>query len=368
MPSQIYRDLRQQLDQYSVGFPETESGVEYRILERLFDEVEARTYLSLSLMSEPAEAIAAKLGEDLEAVLPRLATMVDKGLIFRVSKGGTVKYGAAAFMVGTFEYQVESLDRELAALFEQYFLEAFGKGSVSATPVLRTIPVNQAIEVIHTVAPYDDARQIVRSKDRIAVAKCICRVQQGLLGAGCGKPLEVCLTFGSHAQYYVDKGLGRWITTEQALQILDECDAAGLVPQPFNARNPGGICCCCGDCCGALRALKLLDKPADKILTSYYATVDGDLCTACEECIDRCPMDAITVAEGADAVAVVERSRCIGCGLCTTTCSSGAATLVLKPAPEQHVPPATAYETLMQLAAARGKTLVPLSLISKPEP
>ena len=69
-------------------------------------------------------------------------------------------------------------------------------------------------------------------------------------------------------QYYVDKGLGRWITPDEALKILDACDAAGLVPQPFNAQNPGGICNCCGDCCGVLRALKMLDKPADKVLSS----------------------------------------------------------------------------------------------------
>ena len=38
MPSQVYYDLRDQLDQYSVGFPATESGVEMRILEKLFTE------------------------------------------------------------------------------------------------------------------------------------------------------------------------------------------------------------------------------------------------------------------------------------------------------------------------------------------
>ena len=41
MPSRIYYDLRKQLDEYSVGFPETESGVEMKILEKLFSEDEA---------------------------------------------------------------------------------------------------------------------------------------------------------------------------------------------------------------------------------------------------------------------------------------------------------------------------------------
>ncbi|MBW2456091.1 MAG: 4Fe-4S binding protein, partial [Deltaproteobacteria bacterium] len=201
-----------------------------------------------------------------------------------------------------------------------------------------------------------------RSKDRIAVTKCICRVQQGLLDNACDKPLEVCLAFGSHGQYYVDKGMGRWISTEQALAILDECDEAGLVPQPFNAQNPGGLCNCCGDCCGALRALKMQDKPAEKVLSNYFAAVDADECTECGTCEQRCPMDAISAA---DAAAKVDRDRCIGCGLCVTTCPAEAVTLEVKSPEEQRTPPKSAQETMMQLAAQRGKSLVPLAAMRK---
>jgi MinD superfamily P-loop ATPase len=38
VPSKIYYELREQLDQYSVGFPTTTSGVEKKILEKLFTE------------------------------------------------------------------------------------------------------------------------------------------------------------------------------------------------------------------------------------------------------------------------------------------------------------------------------------------
>ena len=41
MSSRVYHDLREQLDQYSVGFPSTSSGVEMKILEKLFSEEEA---------------------------------------------------------------------------------------------------------------------------------------------------------------------------------------------------------------------------------------------------------------------------------------------------------------------------------------
>jgi hypothetical protein len=45
MPSDVCYQLREQLDEYSIGFPTTESGVEMKILERLFTEEEARMYL-----------------------------------------------------------------------------------------------------------------------------------------------------------------------------------------------------------------------------------------------------------------------------------------------------------------------------------
>lgn len=57
MTSKVYYNLREQLDQYSVGFPATESGVEMRILERLFTEEDAAMYLKLSMMLETAGSI-----------------------------------------------------------------------------------------------------------------------------------------------------------------------------------------------------------------------------------------------------------------------------------------------------------------------
>lgn len=45
MIAKVYNDLREQLDQYSMGFPATESGVELKILKKLFSEEEAELYL-----------------------------------------------------------------------------------------------------------------------------------------------------------------------------------------------------------------------------------------------------------------------------------------------------------------------------------
>jgi NAD-dependent dihydropyrimidine dehydrogenase PreA subunit len=360
MPDQMYFDLREQLNQYSVGFPSTESGVEMEILKKLFSPDEAELYLKLSLIPETPESVAGRTGGDADEMSGRLERMVDKGLIFRLKKGDTVRYGASPFVVGSYEYQLNRMDRDFAELFDRYFVEAFGKQGIGEAPPLRTIPVNKAIDHAWNVAPYEDVREIVTSKSKIAVADCICRVQQGLIDAGCNNPSEVCFQFGSHADFYVSKGMARYIEQDEALRIIDSCDEAGLVPQPFVSQDAGGMCNCCGDCCGILRSVKLHPKPAERVLTNYFAEVEADSCSGCETCVDRCQMDAVTLTDA--GTAFVDRDRCIGCGLCVTTCPEEAMTLRQKPESERREPPATAKEYMMQLAQARGTSLVPLSI------
>ncbi|MEJ2719299.1 MAG: helix-turn-helix domain-containing protein [Deltaproteobacteria bacterium] len=282
MTDQVYYDLREQLDQYSLGFPATESGVEMQILEKLFSEDEAKMYLNLSLMLETPEAVAQRIGREPDEVAKLLERMVDKGLIFRMKKDDSVKYAAVPFVVGSFEFQLRDMDREFAELFERYLQEAFGNKGITEMSPMRTIPVNQSIDYQWPIAPYEDVKEIIRSKEKIAVANCICRVQQHLLGSSCDKPLEVCFLFGSHAQYYVDKGMGRFIEQEEALRIIDDCNEHGLVPQPFMSQDAGGLCNCCGDCCASLRSIKMHPKPAEKVLTNYFAEVDPEACSGCE--------------------------------------------------------------------------------------
>ena len=62
------------------------------------------------------------------------------------------------------------------------------------------------------IAPYEDVLQIVEGHEKIAIAPCICRKTRKLADHDCDKPLENCFSFGSNADYYVEKGLGRYIT------------------------------------------------------------------------------------------------------------------------------------------------------------
>ena len=100
MTDSIYIKLREQLDQYSVGFPKTASGIELKILQKLFTPEEAAMYLDMTMMLEAPQAVAERTGRAPEAVSALLERMAARGLIFRQRKNGDVRYAAVAFVIG----------------------------------------------------------------------------------------------------------------------------------------------------------------------------------------------------------------------------------------------------------------------------
>jgi electron transport complex protein RnfB len=351
----VYIRLRERLDNLSTGYPATESGVELKILRRLFAEEEADFFLKLYPLPETPDQTAKRLNLDVKETEELLERMAKKGLLFRLRKRDAVSYSAIPFLVGILEHQVNRLDRELARDMEEYFETAFGKTVQSfKTPVMRTIPIKREIAVSWPIAPYEDVLEIVKNQKTIAVAPCICRTWKKSVGKGCDKPMETCFIFGSYARYYVENHMGRYITQEETLDILKRNEEAGLVMQPFNSQKVGGMCSCCGDCCGMLRSLKKQPSPAAAVQSNYFAEVDVEVCAGCETCLERCQMEAIRIV---DDKAVISLDRCIGCGLCVTTCSTGALRLIKKPEDKQYQPPQSGVETYMRIAMERGKNL-----------
>jgi Na+-translocating ferredoxin:NAD+ oxidoreductase subunit B len=332
----IYEQLRACIDKYSVGFVATQSGVELKILKRLFTEEEAGVYLAMTRKLETAETIATRLPGNQAEVGAVLERMTDKGLTFPATRGGRKYYAAAPFMHGFFEHQFirKDKDRELSLLIEEYLKNGF----YPKTGTLRTVPVHLEVDAMRPVAPYDDVRQIIMEKERIGVFPCACNFQTASIGQNCKRPHDMCMGFDFYAEYAIEEhGVGRWITQAEALGILDAAEEAGLVHQTGgNSSNTECICNCCPDCCTILRGYKALPNPAAIIHSNYYCTNDPKVCVKCGTCLTRCSMGAITLGEKS---ATINLERCIGCGLCTTTCSSGAMRLVIRPEQERRRPP-----------------------------
>jgi NAD-dependent dihydropyrimidine dehydrogenase PreA subunit len=344
MGQDIYQQLREHVDKIGSGFQATVSDVDLRFLRALFSEEEAELYLHLGEDLETPEEIAKRAKQDPEKVAAILKRMAGKGLLFPKRKGEAYYYAAAPFAHGIYEHQVDRMDKELAQLIEDYMWSE----KVPAEPKpdqpaefklpLRSIPVQAPINLDRPVARYEDAREIIMNQDRITLAKCVCAVQQSHLENGCDQPLEVCLLLGFYADYYADQGMGRRITQEEALSVLDLAEANGLVHQIPNTQDPAAICNCCPDCCGQLRGAKLLPNPAALITSDHFSKVDAELCNACGICLGYCPMEAIGMA---DAVACINLDKCIGCGLCVDSCPTEALILAAKPEEARQDPPFT---------------------------
>jgi Fe-S-cluster-containing hydrogenase component 2 len=349
----IYTDLRKRLDDLAVGFPQSGNGLEIKILRQLFNEAEASLFLDMTPLLETPAAVAGRLDREPGEVAAALEQMARKGLLFRRRSEEAVSYAAVPYVVGLFEFQVGRMGRDFAEVHEAYYESTYHKVVQSnKTPVLRTIPIQRTLVADSPVAPYEDVLGIIDAQERIAVAPCVCRTTRELIGKSCEKSLENCFSFGSHADYYVENGLGRYIDKDEARAIVKRNEREGLVMQPFNSQKIGGMCSCCGDCCGVLRSLRAQPRPAESVQSNYYAVVDAGACTGCETCAERCQVDAVDFT---DAVAVINRDRCIGCGLCVTTCPTEALELVQKAEEQLYVPPKSGMETYIRIMQERGK-------------
>lgn len=345
-----YQKLAKHLDSLPGGFPETDTGVEFRILKRLFTPEEAEVASNLTLQSEPPEAVAQRLGMDAAVLAGTLEEMAKKGLIFRSTKGGEVSYMASQFVVGIWEYQLNRLTEGLIKDFNEYVPYLMKTQMAAKTKQLRVIPVSRSIVSETRIMPYEEAENIINAQSKIVAADCICRKEHNMVGDGCDKPVHVCLSFGAGAYYYEQNQLGEEISKEEALKLLKQAAEAGLVLQPGNSQKPMNICMCCGCCCQILKNLKTLEKPAEFACTSFYAAVNEDECVACGVCEEKCPMDAIEVEE----TAVVKLDRCIGCGVCAASCDYEAISLQLKDEEQRWTPPQNIVETYINIASERG--------------
>ena len=348
----VYKALAAHLDQLPAGYPETESGVELRILKRFFTPEEAEIAMGLTMMPESAAVIAERLGRDENTLAPVLESMSKRGLIFRISKRGQKIYMAAQFVIGIWEYHLNDLDEELIRDVNEYIPFFMKQSWVDVkTKQLRVIPISRKIASELAVMPYEIAEEIINQQSKIVVSPCICRKEHEILGEGCGKPMEVCLAFGSGAYFYEENGLGRSVSKQEALEILNLGREAGLVLQPSNSLKPTNICMCCGCCCQILKNLKSLPSPARAVHSNYYAEVVEDECIACEACVERCHMDAITVQE----TARVDPERCIGCGVCIDSCPTEAIVFKQKASHDQYLPPKNGFETYLNILREKGK-------------
>ena len=261
-------------------------------------------------------------------------------MILRLTMAGVPVYNLLPLAPGIFESQMirsksdaenAPFYREFAKLFEdvyhEYMLYFKDKAKGKDLRFGRIVPIEKSLESTTGVMPLatDRYSEIVeRNRSFSLVDVCACRTHQEYLGGrGCGRgPCTRVRPWGWLADMAIDKNIARRVSREEFLEAKAAAVEAGLVNMVDNLEDPMQVCSCCTCCCGVMRILKEYNIPTIIAKSHFEASVDADKCIGCNQCVEICPMEAVSLVDGK---AVIDHTRCIGCGLCVPKCSKAKA-------------------------------------------
>jgi len=198
------------------------------------------------------------------------------------------------------------------------------------------------------IVPYDYAYKIVlKDADCVAVMDCPCIVaKKGRDNLGDCGPINRCFAVGRNlATFWVDhcqKYNAHFISQAEAIGLIKDFRKRGHITQAFFKVATGGrtgiFCNCCPECCVSLEATKLAKKFNSSLSmaaqSGYSVEHDIKKCRNCGTCAKICHFSAIDFRDGHRGF--YSRWNCMGCGLCTEHCPTGALKLYVdsdKPVP-----------------------------------
>ncbi|NVM52424.1 MAG: 4Fe-4S dicluster domain-containing protein [Candidatus Helarchaeota archaeon] len=356
-----YEKLRRKLNLFTLRVPKTKTF--HKLLELLYTPEEAEIISTFGMpyidyMRVPWFIKKSKTEKSEEEISEMFENLVKRGVLFkRIDKKGRPSYALAPYIPGIFEFYFMSKAeppekmKEVAHVLEDYFFDTFAPETFNSSkyPFFRVLPAQKAVEKVielgeevpteFQVLPFEIVSQYISSARRIAVGICPCRDHAELIDgkSRCDKPRDVCMVFEAIADYWVEKGIARYVDHEEAMEVLRRAEDAGLVHsttnnQLFGLEIPGMICNCCPCCCFILQGILKVNRPRGIAQSNFDPVIDRELCKICKECIDVCPMGAIFhhpphKDDLSDNLIYVTLDKCIGCGLCASNCPHNAITM-----------------------------------------
>jgi Pyruvate/2-oxoacid:ferredoxin oxidoreductase delta subunit len=194
---------------------------------------------------------------------------------------------------------------------------------------MRIIPVEVSIDHQSEIINFEEMHKIIDNcLLPIVATDCPCRNRNETLGERECKdrfPIkESCLQLGPFGKYYLDRGEGTELTSEQAHELVDKTAKLGLIFVTENVKqtNHQVICACCECCCSLMRGMTRFEEKNEHCVlkSNYISIVNQEVCKGCGLCATRCIFKAIDVDEKAE----VNPKKCYGCGVCAVTCPTGA--------------------------------------------
>ncbi len=315
-----------------------DSKIVPKLFEALVDDKEAKLLLAAAPPATVQE-LAEKTGFAAADIEEMIDSLFRKGLLFKSRKPDGIRYYRVRHFLQFHDATLVANNppREMLDLWKEYMAtewDDYAKTVEAMIPqsVVRVIPVNVSIEPNAQILAFEDVNSLVNSARNLAVTKCSCRVIDG----ACGQPLDVCLQIDRAADYAIERGTGRQLTKEEAIRMLKQCEADGLVHVSENRKALGQVICnCCQDCCINWAPMQTRSRKFFAP-SRFRAIVNAEDCDGCELCVERCFFDALTMDKEKD-LAAIDAEKCMGCGVCLVACPTDAISLQVARA-EDFVP------------------------------
>lgn len=391
---EVFVKVRALLNTYGYGIGNALTDHVFTCIMNDMTEEAAQAYLDMPWDQRfTTYDFMAKSGYSLEDCEQFCDELYHAGWLYRQETDGGVKWSHVPFSMQMAMYHLPNVLTDLgkSAMFHDMFADDMYPlvYQQAGTPWLVPAPATADIVKEGDLLPYDNLRELLKSKNKFAVSPCFCKgvflqFPQEMGGAGQPFPegypedksgladltypsswdgpdphIETCLSTGDEAQAIIDLGAGREITYEEAVEFLDRAVDEGLVLERAFSKGAESICCCDRDCCMVLLAWKMLagqgeDFEANRTfqqVSHYMLEVDHDKCIKCGICVNRCPLDAISM-DGEDGFPQMA-GQCIHCGQCAYICPQQARQLVARPAEEILEMPNTIFDEANEKAGER---------------
>ena len=372
-----YDHLADRLNRFPQGAPP--SDLLYRILQLLVTEREAGLLAQVPI--RPFDVATAARIWKMPALEARrvLDGLADRAVLLDMETPDGTRYVLPPPMAGFFEFSLmrvrDDVDqRLLSELFQQYItieddfiLALFTNGETQLGRVFvnepalddadgHPAPVGCPLQVLD----YERASEVIETAEHMGVGVCYCRHKAEHVGRACAAPREICMTFGGTADSLIRHGYARRVDRAEGRDLLQEAYARDLVQFGENVqRGVAFICNCCGCCCEAMIAARRFGMLDPVHTTNFLPHVELERCNGCGKCVNRCPVEAMTLVSANDPVkpnrrkAVVDVDRCLGCGICTRVCPTDG--LSLEPRPTRVITPVDTLHRTVLMAIERGR-------------
>lgn len=166
---------------------------------------------------------------------------------------------------------------------------------------MHVIPVEKAIGFENEAIDVEKlSHWLKKYEGHLSAGVCSCRLSSEYVGEACADdPDNWCIQVGDMADYAVETDRAHYITTEEALEILEKSEKNGFVHQITNIDGENkifDICNCDVKVCHALRTSLLFNTP-NMSRSAYTSKVQTDKCVACGRCVEICPTGAVKLGQ-----------------------------------------------------------------------